>query len=145
MLVEVPPRIGFACQPFPDPPRIPPVRLRLAQLGPVERGRHRRTRACPQGVRRDERLRVPVAVGVQEDPVTTLVLALFGGQPAGIADVETVKELEVEHPTGFFTVEMEVAVDGDNVIPTITGTAFVVAELELIFDPRDPFRGGITA
>ena len=29
---------------------------------------------------------------------------------AGIADVEAVKELEVEHPTGFFTVAMDVAV-----------------------------------
>jgi len=34
-------------------------------------------------------------------------------QVAGIADVEAVKELEVEHPTGFFTVAMDVAlVDG---------------------------------
>jgi 4-hydroxyproline epimerase len=41
--------------------------------------------------------------------------------------------------------EGKVAGDGDNVIPTITGTAFVVAELELIFEPNDPFRGGITA
>ena len=32
---------------------------------------------------------------------------------AGIADVETVKELEVEHPTGFFTVAMDVAVQAD--------------------------------
>jgi 4-oxalomesaconate tautomerase len=33
---------------------------------------------------------------------------------AGIADVEAVKELEVEHPTGFFTVAMDVSlVDGE--------------------------------
>jgi 4-oxalomesaconate tautomerase len=34
---------------------------------------------------------------------------------AGIADVEAVKELEVEHPTGFFTVAMDVAVQGGEV------------------------------
>jgi len=32
---------------------------------------------------------------------------------AGIADVEAVKELEVEHPTGFFTVAMDVMREGD--------------------------------
>ena len=31
---------------------------------------------------------------------------------AGIADIKAVKELEVEHPTGFFTVAMDVAVEG---------------------------------
>jgi len=41
--------------------------------------------------------------------------------------------------------EGKVNIDGDKIIPTITGTAFVTAELELIFDPADPFRGGITA
>lgn len=41
--------------------------------------------------------------------------------------------------------EGRVAVDGDKIIPTITGTAFVTAEVELIFDPTDPFRGGILA
>ena len=40
--------------------------------------------------------------------------------------------------------EGKVGVHGDKIIPTITGTAFVTAELELIFDPADPFRGGIT-
>ena len=30
---------------------------------------------------------------------------------AGVADVEAVKELEVEHPTGFFTVAMDVALE----------------------------------
>ena len=34
---------------------------------------------------------------------------------AGIADVEAVKELEVEHPTGFFTVAMDVTLE-DGVI-----------------------------
>jgi 4-oxalomesaconate tautomerase len=34
---------------------------------------------------------------------------------AGIQDVEAVKELEVEHPTGFFTVAMDVAVQGNEV------------------------------
>ncbi|MFC3068861.1 4-oxalomesaconate tautomerase [Phenylobacterium soli] len=34
---------------------------------------------------------------------------------AGIADVQAVKELEVEHPTGFFTVAMEVSLDGGQV------------------------------
>jgi 4-hydroxyproline epimerase len=41
--------------------------------------------------------------------------------------------------------EGKIAVDGHKVIPTITGTAFVTAELELIFDPGDPFRGGIAS
>lgn len=34
---------------------------------------------------------------------------------AGIADVEAVKELEVEHPTGFFTVAMDVRVEDGEV------------------------------
>ena len=34
---------------------------------------------------------------------------------AGIADVEAVRELEVEHPTGFFTVAMDVALEGGEV------------------------------
>ena len=34
---------------------------------------------------------------------------------AGIADVMAVKSLEVEHPTGFFTVFMEVELDGNSV------------------------------
>ena len=34
---------------------------------------------------------------------------------AGIADVEAVKELEVEHPTGFFTVAMDVVLVGNEV------------------------------
>jgi 4-oxalomesaconate tautomerase len=34
---------------------------------------------------------------------------------AGIADVEAVKELEVEHPTGFFTVAMDVALENGQV------------------------------
>lgn len=34
---------------------------------------------------------------------------------------------------------------GDRVIPTISGTAFVTAASELILDPDDPFRWGITA
>ena len=33
--------------------------------------------------------------------------------------------------------------DDDRVVPTITGEAFVTAEATLLFDPRDPFRGGI--
>lgn len=34
---------------------------------------------------------------------------------AGIADVEVVKELEVEHPTGFFTVAMDVSLEGGEI------------------------------
>lgn len=34
---------------------------------------------------------------------------------ASIADVEAVKELEVEHPTGFFTVAMDVSIEGGQV------------------------------
>ncbi len=36
-------------------------------------------------------------------------------------------------------------VDGDKVIPRITGSAFVTAEATLLLDPRDPFRTGIHA
>jgi 4-hydroxyproline epimerase len=32
---------------------------------------------------------------------------------------------------------------GDELIPTIRGSAYVTAEATLTFDPRDPFRGGI--
>ena len=35
-----------------------------------------------------------------------------GAEVTGITDVQAVKELEVEHPTGFFTVAMEVTVEG---------------------------------
>lgn len=31
----------------------------------------------------------------------------------------------------------------DTVLPTITGQAYVCAETKLMFDPKDPFRGGI--
>lgn len=34
---------------------------------------------------------------------------------AGIADVEAIKELEVEHPTGFFTVAMDVSIEAGQV------------------------------
>jgi 4-hydroxyproline epimerase len=35
--------------------------------------------------------------------------------------------------------------DGDRIIPYITGSAYVTAETTLIFDPEDPFLGGIPA
>jgi 4-hydroxyproline epimerase len=41
--------------------------------------------------------------------------------------------------------EVTVAAEGDKVIPSITGTAFVTAEGDLILDERDPFRFGIVA
>ncbi|HTK35288.1 MAG TPA: 4-oxalomesaconate tautomerase [Caulobacteraceae bacterium] len=34
---------------------------------------------------------------------------------AGVADVSAVKELEVEHPTGFFTVAMDVELEGEGI------------------------------
>ena len=34
---------------------------------------------------------------------------------------------------------------GDRIIPSITGTAYVTSESSLIFEPRDPFREGIPA
>ncbi len=37
-----------------------------------------------------------------------------------------------------------VEADGERVIPTITGEAFVTAEATLLLDPRDPFRLGIS-
>jgi 4-oxalomesaconate tautomerase len=39
----------------------------------------------------------------------------IAAEVAGIADVEAVKELEVEHPTGFFTVAMDVEIRGNEV------------------------------
>jgi 4-hydroxyproline epimerase len=39
--------------------------------------------------------------------------------------------------------EGRVSVAGDLIYPSITGTAFVTAELDLILDERDPFRFGI--
>lgn len=36
----------------------------------------------------------------------------IGAEVAGIADVEAVKSLDVEHPTGFFTVAMDVTLEG---------------------------------
>ena len=32
---------------------------------------------------------------------------------------------------------------GDEIVPVITGSAYVTAELTLIIDPNDPFRHGI--
>jgi 4-oxalomesaconate tautomerase len=40
----------------------------------------------------------------------------IGAQVAGIADVEAVKSLEVEHPTGFFTVDMDVSVSAEGAV-----------------------------
>jgi 4-hydroxyproline epimerase len=39
--------------------------------------------------------------------------------------------------------EASYVVDGDLIVPTITGEAFVTSESTLIFDPDDPFRWGI--
>lgn len=36
-----------------------------------------------------------------------------------------------------------VELDGDRILPYITGSAYVTAESSLIFDPHDPFRNGI--
>ena len=41
--------------------------------------------------------------------------------------------------------EVSVALDGSKVMPTITGTAFVTAEGDLILHEKDPFRLGIDA
>jgi 4-hydroxyproline epimerase len=35
--------------------------------------------------------------------------------------------------------------DGDRILPSITGSAYVTAEASLIFQPEDPFRDGIPA
>lgn len=37
----------------------------------------------------------------------------------------------------------QVEMDGDRILPCITGSAFVTAESTLLFDPDDPFRDGI--
>jgi 4-hydroxyproline epimerase len=39
--------------------------------------------------------------------------------------------------------EGSVRVDGENIIPRITGSAYVTGEAELILNPDDPFRAGI--
>lgn len=39
--------------------------------------------------------------------------------------------------------EGQVKLDGDTIIPVIRGTAHITAELELLFDARDPYRFGI--
>ena len=39
--------------------------------------------------------------------------------------------------------EGRIAVENDNVLPSITGTAFVTAEADLVMDERDPLRHGI--
>lgn len=40
--------------------------------------------------------------------------------------------------------EGRVRIENDKIIPIITGTAHVTAEIELVFDERDPYRFGIT-
>src|SRR4029077_14185526 len=39
----------------------------------------------------------------------------IAAEVAGLADPASVKSLEVEHPTGFFTVEMDVVIKGNSV------------------------------
>jgi 4-hydroxyproline epimerase len=39
--------------------------------------------------------------------------------------------------------EGRIRVEGDKIVPLITGTAHVTAEIELILDPADPYRFGI--
>jgi 4-hydroxyproline epimerase len=41
--------------------------------------------------------------------------------------------------------EGSVRLEGDNVIPRITGSAFVTADATLVLDPDDPFRTGLPA
>ena len=62
---------------------------------------------------------------------------------AGIADVMAVKSLEVEHPTGFFTVFMEVELDGNQV--QVRRAALLRTARKLmsgqVFVPRAVWRG----
>src|SRR5215217_6468149 len=44
-----------------------------------------------------------------------VVPGAIGTEVAAIADVQAVRQLEVEHPTGFFTVAMDVALEGDQI------------------------------
>ena len=39
--------------------------------------------------------------------------------------------------------EATARIDGERIIPTIRGTAFITAETTLLFDPDDPLRAGI--
>jgi 4-hydroxyproline epimerase len=41
--------------------------------------------------------------------------------------------------------EGSIRVEGDRVIPRITGTAYVNADATLLLDPADPFQMGIRA
>jgi 4-oxalomesaconate tautomerase len=62
--------------------------------------------------------RVHEAIGVFGAVSVATACVLPGSvaaEVAGIADVEAVKELEVEHPTGFFTVAMDVEIRGNEV------------------------------
>ena len=61
--------------------------------------------------------RVHEAIGVfgAVSVATACVPGLGRRRVAGIADVEAVKDLEVEHPTGFFTVAMDVTIVGNEV------------------------------
>jgi len=43
------------------------------------------------------------------------VVGSIAAEVAGITDPEQVGELEVEHPTGFFTVSMQVVRDGEGI------------------------------
>ncbi len=55
------------------------------------------------------------------------------------------KEGQVWRQEGILGGQFEgtVAVDGDRLIPTITGRAYVTADTTLLFDPTDPLREGI--
>ena len=44
-----------------------------------------------------------------------VVPGAVGTEVAGVTDVQAIKELEVEHPTGFFTVAMDVALEGNEI------------------------------
>ena len=39
--------------------------------------------------------------------------------------------------------EGSVRLENDQILPTISGTAFITAETKLLFDPRDPLRDGV--
>ena len=49
----------------------------------------------------------------------------------------------VEHLTMPSTDQASVRLDGDRLIPRVTGTAYVTAEATLLLDPADPFQMGI--
>lgn len=72
----------------------------------------------------------------------------IAAEVAGIADVEAVKSLEVEHPTGFFTVSMDVSLGADGQIQVKRSALLRTARMLMdgqVFVPAAVWSGGPNA